>query len=122
MSFYYVLKRFELLSGLEGDELSKWTSVCREAMEQVRDMVCISETELTDSHKLRLAYAAGALAFYKYCSFTSLNEPESFQAGEVRVKANPLRIQRAKALFEEELRGLSGVVRDSGFYFGRVKV
>ena len=121
MSFYNVLRRFELLSGLEGKDLSRYSELCKEAAEDIKARLKVSENTLTDGEKLRLAYTAGALAFYRYCLYISVAEPQSFSAGEVSVNMNDKKAEAAKRLFEEEYRGLSRVLSDSGFYFGRVK-
>ena len=121
MSFYDVLRRFQLLSGLEGEDLSRWSELCREASDEVRAMLKVSEKSLTEAQTLRLAYTAGALAFYKYSLFTSATSPQSFDAGEVRVTMGDSAVTGAKALFEQECRALSAVLSDTSFYFGRVK-
>ena len=121
MSFYDVLRRFELLSSLEGKDLSRYQDLCREAAEDMRARLKVPEESLADSKRLRLSYAAGALAFYKYCLFLFLTEPESFSAAEVKVTVSDKKLCAAKKLFEEECKGLSDVLSDEGFYFGRVK-
>ena len=121
MSFYDVLRRFELLSGLEGKDLSRYMELCKEASEEITARVKVNESSLTSGEKLRLSYAAGALAFYKYCLYSSIAEPESFSAGEVSVSMSSKKIDAAKRLFEEECKGLGRVLSDDGFYFGRMK-
>lgn len=121
MSFYDVLRRFELLSSLQGKDLSRYQELCKEAQEDMKSRLKVPLNSLSDSKKLRLAYAAGALAFYKYCLIISATEPESFSAGEVRVTEGGSKADAAKRLFEEELRGLSDVLSDDSFYFGRVR-
>ncbi len=121
MSFYDVLRRFELLSGLEGKDLSRYTELCKEASEEMTARLKVDEESLTSGEKLRLAYAAGALAFYKYCLYTLISEPDSFSAGEVSVSMSDKKADAAKRLFEEECKGLGRVISDDGFYFGRVK-
>ncbi len=121
MSFYDVLRRFELLSGLEGKDLSRYQDLCREAAEDIKGKLKVPEKSLSDGKRLRLSYTAGALAFYKYCLYVSATEPESFSAGEVRVTINDKQLSSARRLFEEEYKALSDVLSDSGFYFGRVK-
>ncbi|MBR3987854.1 MAG: hypothetical protein IKK10_00940 [Clostridia bacterium] len=121
MSFYDVLRRFELLSSLDGKDLSRYQELCKEALEDVRGRLKVPEESLSDGKRLRLAYAAGALAFYKYCLLISATEPESFSAGEVKVTISDKKLGVAKRLFEEECKGLSDVLCDEGFYFGRVK-
>ena len=121
MSFYDVLRRFELLSTLRGKDLSRYQELCKEAMEDMRARLKADEKNLSDAERLRLSYAAGALAFYKYCLLLSATEPESFSAGEVKVTMSEKKLGAAKRLFEEECRGLAGVITDEGFYFGRIK-
>lgn len=121
MSFYDVLRRFSLLSGLEGKDLSRFSQLCNEAIEDMRGRLKVKEESLTDSQKLRLSYTAGALAFYKYCLYSAVSEPDSFSAGEVTVNMNDKRVDAAKKLFDEEYRSLSKILQDTGFYFGRVR-
>lgn len=121
MSFYDVLRRFELLSGLKGEDLSRYTELCREASEEMTARLKVSEDSLTSGERLRLSYAAGALAFYKYCLYSAVSEPDSFSAGEVSLSMNGKKIDAAKRLYEEECKGLGRVLSDDGFYFGRVK-
>lgn len=121
MSFYDVLRRFELLSSLNAKDLSRYQDLCKEALEDIRARLRVPEKSLTDAKKLRLSYAAGALAFYKYCLLLSVNEPESFTAAEVKVTMSSKKLEAAKRLFEEECKALSDVLADDGFYFGRVK-
>ena len=121
MSFYDVLRRFSLLSGLEGKDLSRFSQLCNEAIEDMRGRLKVKEESLTDSQKLRLSYTAGALAFYKYCLYSAVSEPDSFSAGEVTVNMNDKRVDATKKLFDEEYRSLSKILQDTGFYFGRVR-
>lgn len=121
MSFYDVLRRFGLLSGLEGKDLSRYSELCNEAAEDIKAKLKVPEKSLSDSNKLRLAYTAGALAFYKYCLIITATEPDSFSAGEVKVSVGDKKLLGAKRLFEEEYKALSDVLCDSDFYFGRVK-
>lgn len=121
MSFYDVLRRFSLLSGLEGKDLSRFSQLCTEASEDIKSKLKVSESSLTEAQKLRLSYTAGALAFYKYCLYSAVTEPDSFSAGEVTVNMNDKRIDAARKLFEEEYRACSKLLCDSGFYFGRVR-
>lgn len=121
MSFYDVLRRFELLSGLQGQGLSKWSELCREAMEDVKNMLSVPCEKLSDAQNLRLSYTAGALAFYKYCLYIAASEPQSFEAGEVKITISDEKIKSAKALFESECNSLSGILKDNGFYFRRVR-
>ncbi|MBQ2688123.1 MAG: hypothetical protein IJF52_05805 [Clostridia bacterium] len=121
MSFYDCLRRFKLLSELDGEDLSRYGELCKEAIEDIRAKLKVTENTLSEDRRLRLSYAAAALAFYKYCLYTSVCEAESFQAGEVKFTANDKKLEAAKRLFEAECAALSDVLKDSSFYFGRVK-
>ena len=121
MSLYDTIRRFKLLSGLEGEELSRYSELCNEAFDEIRSLLKVAPESLDSGRLLRLSYAAGALAFYKYCLYTSVNEPKSFEAGEVRVTKNTNKADSARKLFENELSGVADLLKDKGFYFGRVK-
>lgn len=121
MNFYDCLRRFKLLSGLEGEELSRFSELCHDAAAELRASLAVPEQSLTEAESLRLSYAAGALAYYKYCLYLLSSEPETFEAGEVKVINKDKKSDGARKLFEAECRGLRGVLRDREFYFGRVK-
>lgn len=121
MNFCDCLRRFKLLSGLEGEELSRFSEFCHDASAELKVSLAVPEQSLTDAQNLRLSYAAGALAYYKYCLYLLSTEPETFEAGEVKVINKNKKADGARKLFEAECRGLRGVLRDREFYFGRVK-
>ncbi len=121
MSFNDVLRRFKILSGLEGEKLSRFSFLCSDSITEINSKLRVSVDSLSDAQRLRLSYAAGALAFYRYCLYTSVSEPESFEAGEVRVTNNKDKAASARRLFEEECKGISEILMDSGFYFKGVK-
>lgn len=121
MSFNDVLRRFKLLSGLEGEKLSRYSFLCSDSITEMNSKLRFPEESLTDAQKLRLSYTAGALAFYKYCLYASVSEPESFEAGEVRVTNKKDKSAIARRLFDEECKGISEILKDSDFYFKGVK-
>ena len=121
MSFNDVLRRFKILSGLEGEKLSRYSFLCSDSITEMNSKLRFPEENLSDAQKLRLSYAAGALAFYRYCLYTSVSEPESFEAGEVRVTNRKNKAESAGRLFEEECKGISEILKDSSFYFKGVK-
>ena len=121
MSFNDVLRRFKILSGLEGEKLSRYSFLCSDAITEMNSKLRFSEENLSDAQRLRLSYAAGALAYYRFCLYTHVSEPESFEAGEVRVTNRKDKAESARRLFEEECKGISEILRDSSFYFKGVK-
>lgn len=121
MSFNDVLRRFKLLSGLEGEKLSRYSFLCNDSINEMNSKLRVSVESLSDAQRQRLSYAAGALAFYRYCLYTSVSEPESFEAGEVRVTNKKDKASSAKRLFDEECKGISGILKDSEFYFRGLK-
>ncbi len=121
MSLYDTIRRFKLLSGLEDAELSRYSDLCKEAFDEIKSSLKVNAESLDSGKLLRLSYTAGALAFYKYCLYTSINEPASFDAGEVRVTKSNNKAEVARTLFENEYRGVSDLLKDRGFYFGRIK-
>ena len=65
----------------------------------------------------RLCYAAGCLAFYRYCLSVGSDNVESYKAGDMTINSDvSLKKEGAKALLGDAFAALSGCLRD-GFCF-----
>ncbi len=115
----YVIDRFSLLSGVTGEELSKWVPVCMEAMEEIKAMATAEALEKEASAK-RLAALSGVLAYYKYTLYSGENI-KSITAGTVSITNFQDERVRAEALFEREKSELCALLDSSkDFCFKRV--
>ena len=64
-----------------------------------------------------LCYAAGCLAFYRYCLSAGSDNVESYKAGDMTINSDvSLKKELAKTLLRDALSSLSGCLRD-GFCF-----
>lgn len=115
-----VINRFALVSGLEPCEVSKWTPLCIDAMNEIKSMAK-KDAEKSAENSLRLSNLAGVLAYYKY-SMYAVGDVKSFTAGSVSVTAADDIIERAEKLWKTERRSLSDLLTPEGFYFGRMRV
>jgi len=117
-----VIDRFALISGLEPEEVSRWTPLCADAVVQIEGM---KRSKVKDDEKTirRLSFCAAALAYYKYTLFTKEAAVSSFSAGNLSVGISVTERERAKQLWEEELRGASDLLEaQSDFCFLGVRV
>lgn len=120
MKLNYVIDRFALISGVEGEELSRWVPVCRDAMDEVRLMA--TEKALSDEASCRrLSSLAGAYAYYKYTLYSTENE-KSVSTGNLSITRFSEARDRARELLESEKAGAYDLIEPSGdFCFRGVK-
>lgn len=117
-----VINRFALVSGLEPAEVTKWTPVCIDAMNELKGKV---QPQVLDSEEniLRLSACAGVLAYYRYCLYSSGSEAKSFTAGAVSVTVSEFDVDKARKLWEFERKAVEDLlVSDESFCFKRVRV
>ncbi|MGN0454320.1 MAG: hypothetical protein ACI4G1_04010 [Ruminococcus sp.] len=77
-----VLKRFSVISGLTGEELSKWSFLCTECLNYVLEHTI--KEELSDSQQERCACLAASIAYYKLALYDS-DKVSSFTAGDIHI-------------------------------------
>lgn len=120
MNLNDVIRRFALISGLEGEELSRWLPVCVDAMEEVHRLA-VREALTNEENSRRLSNLAGVLAYYRYVLYTS-EQVRSFGAGSVSVTYRDDALKSAQRMWETELQAVSELITPSDFYFQRVRV
>lgn len=116
-----VINRFALISGLEPREVSKWTVLCVDAVQYLRQRI-LSEADLCEANVMRLCNAAAALAYYKYTLYSPSAAVRSFSAATVTVSMGEDEKHRAKTLWEEEQALVSDLVRTEDFCFKGVRI
>lgn len=117
-----VINRFTLVSGLEGEEVSAWTVLCVDAMNEISLMVQPSKGK-DEKEALRLSNAAGVYAYYKYCMYSYSSKVKSFSAGGVSVTSSTDEMEHARKLWEAERLLCADLLTDSGeFCFKGVAV
>ncbi|MBQ9742440.1 MAG: hypothetical protein IJV88_02040 [Ruminococcus sp.] len=120
MRLNQVIDRFALVSGLCGEELSRWTPLCVDAMNQVSKMLRPNMTP-SEADSLRLSAFAGVLAYYKYTLY-SRGGIKAFTAGSLSITEEDDKSRRAKLLWEAERESVADLIAPEGFFFGRVRV
>ncbi|MGN0452773.1 MAG: hypothetical protein ACI4GZ_03120 [Ruminococcus sp.] len=115
-----VINRFALISDLSAEEVSKWTPVCIDAYEELNSML-LSPKSADESLSRKFSSCAGALAYYKYCLYSSQNV-KSLTAGSMSVTVNDDTVEKAKVLWETERESIAQHLKgDSSFCFKRVR-
>ena len=115
-----VIERFALISGLEGEELSRWHPLCVDAMTQVHSMATAEALSDAMSSR-RLSNLAGVLAYYRYVLYTRENVKD-FGAGSVSITFGEDDLKAAEKMWETEKGLLSEFLLPSDFCFQRVRV
>ena len=117
-----VIQRFTLVSGLEPEEVSHWTVLCVDAMNEIREQAGAIESR-NEQEVLRLSNAAGVYAYYKYCLYTYSSKIKTFSAGVISVTASVDELEHAAKMWEAEREACSDLLGGSGdFCFRRVAV
>lgn len=117
-----VLERFSLISGLEGEELSRYAPLCIDAISGIKSRVPKLD-KIGCEDMRRLVNCAAALAFYKYTLYAPEGLAESFDTGSLSVKMSKSPQERARLILTQELRGAEDIVCfDDDFVFKGVAV
>lgn len=117
-----VINRFSLVSGLEPSEVTRWTPVCIDAMNEIKSKA-LPEALENEGDMLRLSSCAGVLAYYRYCMYLREDRTKQFTAGAVSVTLENPDIEKAHRLWEFERESVSELLlATDGFCFRRVSV
>lgn len=106
-----VIQRFTLLSGLEPEEVSKWTVLCVDAMNEIAPLVLPSKGK-NEKEERRLSNAAGVYAYYKYCMYTYHTRVDNFSAGMISVSKKEDDQESARRLWEKEKEMCADLLTD----------
>src|SRR5574344_624870 len=108
-----VLKRFSLISGLEGEKLSRWTPLCEDAVDFCSSH--LTKSELSENQERCFCNLAAAFAYYKFCicDFDGVN---TFVAGDVQIRKSDV-AENAKRIWDNELLLCRDFVDLGGFCF-----
>lgn len=117
-----VINRFSLVSGLEPSEVTKWTPVCVDAMNEIKRKVLPGVLE-DEGNVLRLSACAGVLAYYRYCMYKNGDKTKQFTAGAVSVTMENSDTEKAQKLWEFERKSVEDLLTSTeDFCFRRVNV
>ena len=117
-----VINRFSLVSGLEPSEVTRWTPVCIDAMNEIKSKATPDALEREDA-LMRLSACAGVLAYYRYCMYKNEDRTKRFTAGAVSVTMENTDTEKAQKLWEFERKSVEDLlVSTEGFCFRQVRV
>lgn len=113
-----VLKRFSAISGLKGEEFSKWSFLCTECLNYVLEHTV--KEELTDSEETRLTALIASMAYYKL-SLYDFDEVSSFTAGDVHITKQDVQSRAEKAM-QAEMNACSDITDFGSVCFFGVRI
>ena len=121
-----VAKALGLLTEIDADEKECVEAVCQKALDEINAKLK-PDVELTDP---RITSAAAGIAFYSLCVKRSGNKKENdmsaFKAGDLSVsfsESSPTeQLSLAKEIRDKAMLDLTPLLKDYGFFFGKVDV
>lgn len=113
-----VLKRFSVISGLKGEELSKWSFLCMECLNYVLEHTV--KEELTNSEENRLTALVASMAYYKL-SLYDYDEVGSFTAGDVHISKESAQ-NRSERIMQAEMNACSDITDFGNVCFFGVRI
>ncbi len=117
-----VINRFSLVSGLEPSEVTRWTPLCIDAVNELRGKL-VPDALNSEENIHRLSACAGVLAYYKYCLYRESDSVKSFTAGSVSVTHSDFDGEKARKLWEFEKSSVADLlVSSEDFCFRSVKL
>lgn len=112
-----VLKRFSIISGLKGEDFSKWSYLCTDSLNYVLRHTVKENLSTLDEE--RLCSLSAALAFYKLALY-DFDDVTSFTAGDLQI--NKCNIQnRAEKIMQSEMLSCTDITDLGGVCFFGVK-
>lgn len=112
-----VLHRFSVISGLNGEDISKWSFLCNESLNYVINHTV--KEQLSEYDESRLCSLAASLAFYKLALY-DLDCVSSFIAGDVHISKENIQNQ-AERLMQSEMNSCGDITDFGDFCFMGVK-
>ncbi|MGN1131922.1 MAG: hypothetical protein ACI4RL_03375 [Ruminococcus sp.] len=117
-----VAERFSLLSGIEGEELSKWTPLIKDSVAYVSALI---KPGVKESEHLELLESASATyAYYKWILCSEEKDSSSFKAGDLTVSQSHsgATSQLAYQLWKQSLNEIADITVSDNFFFKGVEV
>lgn len=117
-----VAERFSLLSGIEGEELSKWTPLIKDSASYVSALI---KPGIKESEHLELLESASAsYAYYKWVLCSEEKDSSSFKAGDLTVSQSHsgATSQLAYQLWKQSLSEIADITVSDDFFFKGVEV
>lgn len=117
-----IAERFSLLSGLEGDELSKWTPLLKDAIAYVSAL--LKPGVKAENHLERLESATATYAYYKWILCSEERDATSFKAGDITVSQSHsgATADWAYHLWKQSLSEIADITVPCNFFFKGVEV
>ena len=117
-----VAERFSLLSGLEGEELTKWTPLIKDSVAYVSAL--IKPGVKVSEHLELLESASASYAYYKWILSSEERDATSFKAGDVTVSQSHsgATADWAYQLWKQSLNEIADITVSDDFFFKGVEV
>lgn len=112
-----VLKRFSVISGLEGEEFSKWSFLCNESLNYVLEHML--KDELNECEEQKICSLAASIAFYKLTLY-DFDGVTSFTAGDVHISKENIQ-KKAAIIMNEEMSRCNDITDFGSVCFFGVK-
>lgn len=113
-----VIKRFAIISGLQAEEVSKWSFLCCESLDYVLSHTVIEDISEYDEN--RLCSLASAVAYYKLALY-DFDGVSSFTAGDVHITKECIQKQ-AERIMQSEINSCCDITDLGGACFMGVMV
>lgn len=112
-----VLERFALFAGVDAAEAARWQVLCQSAADELMGRLLPG----ADPEDGRLASAAAAVAYYRYCLLNAGRGVHSLKVGDVQLAEGDGGVAQATRLQEAFLGAAQELLCPAGFAFGRVR-
>lgn len=111
-----------MFTGLSAEEMSNWMPLVEDAVLCVRNMLKDDVDE--DANCALLSSAAAYYAYYKWCVINTDSQAKSFRAGDVAFseQSRNTSVESALVLWQNSLKEISHLTKDSNFFFRGVKI
>lgn len=117
---------FSLYSGedLAGDDVAR-TELCEMLCQESKTYIeSLLRENVSDSvfqkYRQRMEQAAAAKAFYSLTLLDACSMPGSLSTSEIKLELSG-RSEKAGELLHEKMRAIAPLIKESGFYFGRIR-
>lgn len=121
-----ITKALELLTDIDESEKETVEAISQQALDEINHQLK-PDVDFTDP---RIVSAAAGIAFYNLCVKRAGKKSEtdmaSFKAGDLSVSFNEVssseQLSLAKEIRDKAMLGLTPLVADNGFFFGKVDI
>lgn len=118
MSLKDVLDRFALVSGLSGEEVSKWVFVIIDCIKYFEK--ALKNKTVSENDKRRLIHSCAVYAYYKYSLMMLASNITKFKAGDIEITCSENLSDTAHQMWQIEKKEIADIIDFDDFCFCRV--